>query len=76
MRCVFGMVIFMSMYGVLASYMYNRYHSSFMTDYPQVFWKNLIVALPLQIIVMGLIVRFLFTTYVKTNKHKDVPTVE
>lgn len=29
---VFGMVIYMSLYGVLASYMYNRYHSSFMTD--------------------------------------------
>lgn len=66
---VFGMAFCMSIYGLISSYIHNGYHSnSVMVDFLAVFAKNLIVALPLQIIVMGPLVRYIFVTFIQMNK--------
>ncbi len=66
---VLGMAFFMSIYGVLAHYVSSGAFStsSFFTDYVQVFQMNLLLALPLQIIIMGPLVRFLFGKFVKPS---------
>lgn len=65
---VLGMAFCMSIYGLLSNYIHNGYNSnSFIVDFLVIFGKNLIVALPLQIIVMGPLVRYIFLTFVKGN---------
>lgn len=66
---VFGMAGCMSIYGLVSGYIHNGFHSnSVILDYLSVFSKNVIFALPLQIIIMGPIVRYIFTNYIKNNK--------
>lgn len=66
---VIGMAFFMSIYGLVISYFHNGFYSnSIITEYLSVFSKNFIVALPLQIIIMGPIVRFIFTKYIKNTQ--------
>lgn len=63
---VIGMAFFMSIYGLVTSYFHNNFYSnSIIKEFFSVFSKNFIVALPLQIIVMGPIVRFIFTKFIK-----------
>lgn len=65
---VLGMAFFMSIYGLASTYIHNGFTSnSVVADYFAVFGKNLIMALPLQIIIMGPLVRFIFTKYIKSN---------
>ncbi|GIN71912.1 hypothetical protein J14TS2_23870 [Bacillus sp. J14TS2] len=65
---VLGMAFFMSIYGLASTYIYSGFNSkSVLVDYFAIFGKNLIMALPLQIIVMGPLVRHIFTKYIKTN---------
>ncbi|MBD7986369.1 DUF2798 domain-containing protein [Sporosarcina sp. Sa2YVA2] len=66
---VTGMAFFMSIYGLGINYFHNGFYSnSIITEYLSVFSKNFIVALPLQIIIMGPIVRFIFTKYIKNTQ--------
>lgn len=68
---VLGMAFFMSIYGLVSTYIHNGFTSnSMVADYFKVFGKNLIMALPLQIIIMGPLVRFIFTKYIKSNRRK------
>lgn len=68
---VIGMAFFMSIYGMVMSGLNNGVeYNAIMTDYLSVYGKNLILALPLQIIIMGPVVRYLFTKYIKSNKNK------
>ena len=70
---VIGMAFFMSIYGLLMSYLHNSFSSnSIIKDFLSVFLKNFIVALPLQIIVVGPIVRFIFVNYIKTTQNNLV----
>ncbi|MGY4688793.1 DUF2798 domain-containing protein [Salibacterium sp. K-3] len=63
---VIGMAFFMSIYGLITTYLHAGYHTdSILLDYLSVFGRNFIVALPLQIVVMGPLIRFIFTNYVK-----------
>lgn len=65
---VIGMAFFMSIYGLVSTNLHNGfYFNSIMTDYLSLFGKNFIVALPLQILVMGPLVRYVFTKYIKVN---------
>lgn len=67
---VIGMAFFMSIYGLVATYFHDGYSSnSILIEYLSVFGKNFILALPLQIIVMGPIVRFIFVKYIKPNQN-------
>lgn len=66
---VFGMAGCMSIYGLISDYIHNGFHSNaVILDYLSVFSKNVIFALPLQIIIMGPLVRYIFTNYIKNNK--------
>lgn len=68
---VIGMAFFMSIYGMIMSNIKNGFDSNtVITDYLSVYGKNIIVALPLQLIIMGPIVRYIFTKYIKSDKNK------
>ncbi|GLC89677.1 DUF2798 domain-containing protein [Lysinibacillus piscis] len=63
---VIGMAFCMSIYGLIMNYAHNGFSStSIIKDFLSVFGRNFIVALLLQIIIMGPIVRFIFTKYIK-----------
>lgn len=70
---VIGMAFFMSIYGLITSYFHNGlYSNSIIKEFLSVFCRNFIVALPLQIIIMGPIVRFLFNKLIKTSPNNLV----
>lgn len=70
---VIGMAFFMSIYGLITSYFHNGlYSNSIIKEFLSVFCRNFIVALPLQIIIMGPIVRFLFNKFIKTSPNNLV----
>lgn len=63
---VIGMASLMSVYGLITSSIAEGVHwSSILEDYIRILGMNFIVALPLQMIVMGPLVRFIFANYVK-----------
>ncbi|HFK1452685.1 MULTISPECIES: DUF2798 domain-containing protein [Bacillus cereus group] len=66
---VIGMVFFMSFFGMAMMYLHNGLHGdSFVSMYFSIFIKNFIMAYPLQLIIMGPLVRFLFGKFVLKNK--------
>ncbi|WP_346235845.1 DUF2798 domain-containing protein [Lysinibacillus telephonicus] len=66
---VIGMAFFMSIYGLATTYFHNGFNSNLIvSQYLSIFGKNFIMALPLQIVVMGPIVRYIFTKYIKTTR--------
>ncbi|MGH1093869.1 DUF2798 domain-containing protein [Bacillus mycoides] len=70
---VIGMVFFMSFYGMAMMYLHNGLHGdSFASIYFSIFIKNFIMAYPLQLIIMGPLVRFLFGKFVLKNKAVNV----
>ncbi|PFV76378.1 DUF2798 domain-containing protein [Bacillus sp. AFS059628] len=70
---VIGMVFFMSFYGMAMMYSHNGLHGeSFVSMYFSIFIKNFIMAYPLQLIIMGPLVRFLFGKFVLKNKSVNV----
>ena len=70
---VIGMVFFMSFYGMAMMYLHNGLHGeSFVSIYFSIFIKNFIMAYPLQLIIMGPLVRFLFGKFVMKNKTVNV----
>ena len=72
---VIGMAFFMSIYGIVINYFHSGFYpNSIMKEFLSVFSKNFIVALPLQILVMGPIVRFIFMKYIKNKQHDLVST--
>jgi len=70
---VIGMVFFMSFYGMAITYFHNGLHGeSFVSMYFKIFIKNFIMAYPLQLIIMGPLVRFLFGKFVLKKKSVNV----
>ncbi|MGZ7149533.1 DUF2798 domain-containing protein [Bacillus sp. BC08] len=70
---VIGMVFFMSFYGMAMMYLHNGLHGeSFVSMYFSIFIKNFIMAYPLQLIIMGPLVRFLFGKFVLKKKSVNV----
>ncbi|MES5954987.1 DUF2798 domain-containing protein [Bacillus fungorum] len=66
---VIGMVFFMSFYGMAMMYINGGLQGdSFISMYFSVFINNFIMAYPLQLIIMGPLVRFLFAKFVLKNK--------
>ncbi len=66
---VIGMVFFMSFYGMAMMYLHGGLQGdSFVSMYFSIFIKNFIMAYPLQLIIMGPLVRFLFGKFVLKNK--------
>jgi len=69
---VLGMVFWMSLYGLGTAYISNGISTdSIVQSYAAIFIKNFIVALPLQLLIMGPIVRFIFTK-IKGNPKVNV----
>ncbi|MGM0875892.1 MAG: hypothetical protein ACQEWV_14135 [Bacillota bacterium] len=66
---VVGMVLFMSLYGLVTAYFFNSLtEESLLKSYYSIAFKNLIFAFPLQLIIMGPFVRYLFTKFVKGQR--------
>lgn len=69
---VIGMVLCMSLYGLIASYLFHGLGSaSFTKDYLDLVMKNFIVAYPLQLLIMGPTVRYVFIKLVKRNSFAE-----
>lgn len=63
---VTGMVIFMSLFGLFNMIMFSSVQiDSLLGSYVHIAFMNFIVAIPLQLIVMGPLVRFIFIKFVK-----------
>lgn len=70
---VIGMVFFMSFYGMTMMYLHGGLQGdSFVSMYFSIFIKNFILAYPLQLIIMGPLVRFLFGKFVMKNKPVNI----
>ena len=68
-----GMVFFMSFFGMAMMYLHGGLQGdSFVSIYFSIFIKNFIMAYPLQLIIMGPLVRFLFTKFVMKKKYFNV----
>ncbi|MEH7549331.1 DUF2798 domain-containing protein [Neobacillus vireti] len=65
---VVGMVLFMSLYGLATAYLVNGLSPAIITDYLSIVVKNFIVAFPLQLLIMGPVVRYFFVNFVKGKK--------
>lgn len=66
---VIGMVLFMSLYGLGAAYFSNSLiGESLLESYFSFVFKNFIFAFPLQLIIMGPLVRYLFIKFVKYKR--------
>ncbi len=73
---VSGMVFFMSMYGVATAYYMNVLGGeSFITAFSTTALKNFMFALPLQLLIVGPIVRYVFSTFIQTPKVVESSTV-
>lgn len=63
------MVFFYVIFGMAMMYLHNGLHGdSFVSMYFSIFIKNFMMAYPLQLIIMGPLVRFLFAKFVLKNK--------
>ncbi|PAF23127.1 hypothetical protein CHH69_17260 [Terribacillus saccharophilus] len=63
---VVGMVLFMSVFGLVSSYAANGLDgSSWLSSYGTITLKNFIFALPLQLLIVGPIVHFAFRKYIQ-----------
>lgn len=66
---VIGMVLFMSLYGLGNAYFANGLAGkSLMESYFSIVLKNFIFAFPLQLFIMGPLVRYLFSKFVKGKR--------
>ena len=72
---IFGMVFFMSIYGLVTNYLQGNLSSgSILEQYFAIFGNNFIVALPLQVIVVAPIVRFIFNKFIKNSSNEPALT--
>ena len=70
---VIGMVFFMSFFGMTMMHLHGGLQGdSFVSIYFSIFIKNFIMAYPLQLIIMGPLVRFLFAKFVMKKKSFNV----
>ncbi|WP_028549077.1 hypothetical protein [Paenibacillus sp. UNC451MF] len=66
---VSGMVLCMSLYGLVASYLSNSLMGETLIEsYFALVFKNFIFAFPLQLLIVGPIVRYLFVKFVKDKR--------
>ncbi|UOQ49255.1 DUF2798 domain-containing protein [Gracilibacillus caseinilyticus] len=66
---IIGMVFFMSMFGLAMSYIRGGVNDqSIISEYLHIYVKNFVVAFPLQLIVMGPLVRLIFTKWIQKNQ--------
>lgn len=69
---VCGMVVCMSLFGLVSAYLANGLgDESLLNSYLSILFKNFVFALPLQLLIIGPSVRFLFGKFVKGNVMKE-----
>ncbi|WP_422656827.1 hypothetical protein ACK8P5_13660 [Paenibacillus sp. EC2-1] len=69
---VCGMVVCMSVFGLVSAYLANSLvGESLIYSYLSIVFKNFVFALPLQLLIIGPVVRFLFSKFVKGNVVKE-----
>ncbi|MCY9665540.1 hypothetical protein M5X11_11285 [Paenibacillus alginolyticus] len=69
---VSGMVLFMSLYGLGTAYFSDSLiGESLLENYFSLIFRNFIFAFPLQLIIVGPLVRYLFTKFVKDKIVKE-----
>lgn len=71
---VIGMVVCMSIYGVINSMIFSEMEGSFLSNYAHTVLKNVIVAYPTQLLIVGPLVRWLFTSFVKEKQPATIAT--
>lgn len=65
---VLGMAACMSVYGLITAYFHGGTTGEFwLIEYLSIFLKNFIVAFPLQVLIMGPVVRYLFVKFIKED---------
>ncbi|OLP66819.1 hypothetical protein BACPU_01780 [Bacillus pumilus] len=70
---VFGMVCLMSLCGYLIQAILEGFQTqSIVSDYFSIFGQNLMMALPLQLLIMGPLVRFVFFKWMKSKQTATV----
>ncbi|KOY17689.1 hypothetical protein [Paenibacillus xylanivorans] len=71
---VIGMVLIMSLYGMISAYLANQSNgASVLSTYLHTIARNLSLALPYQIIILGPLVRYVFGKFIK-EKGSVVPS--
>ncbi|MGQ3477259.1 hypothetical protein [Paenibacillus sp. TY11] len=66
---VIGMVLCMSLYGLGTAYFFNSLPGdSLLKNYFSLVFKNFIFAFPLQLLIVGPLVRYLFVKFVKNTR--------
>lgn len=73
---VVGMVLFMSLYGLGTAYFYNSLgEEEILKSYFSIVFKNFIFAFPLQLIIMGPLVRYLFAKFFKEKRMMETGSI-
>ncbi|SER35622.1 hypothetical protein SAMN04487944_103158 [Gracilibacillus ureilyticus] len=68
---IIGMVFFMSAFGLIMSFLGQGMDGrGILSAYGIIFMKNFIVAFPLQLLIMGPIVRYIFNRFIQKGKYK------
>ncbi|WP_338541389.1 hypothetical protein [Paenibacillus tundrae] len=67
---VVGMVLMMSMYGMLTAYLANQLNGkSLVETYLHTILRNFSLALPLQLLIIGPLVRYVFVKFIKAKEN-------
>lgn len=69
---VIGMVVCMSAFGLIMSH--SALSGASWSEYGENVWKNFVVAYPLQLLIMGPVVRFLFVKFVQKPARVSLPS--
>ncbi|TDL78509.1 hypothetical protein [Peribacillus frigoritolerans] len=73
---VVGMVSFMSLYGLGTAYFYSSLgEESLVESYLSIVLKNFVFAFPLQLIIMGPFVRYLFAKFYKDQRMMETKSI-
>lgn len=69
---VIGMVMIMSFYGLITAVLSNGVEGPLLKQYVQMIIRNVIVAYPAQLLVVGPLVRWVFGTFIKNKTSKQL----
>lgn len=73
---VTGMVLSMSVYGLVLKEMSTGIEGSFLYNYIRLIGQNFIMAYPLQLLIVGPIARWVLTRFIQNRNHADITLSE
>ncbi|AQQ54885.1 hypothetical protein [Planococcus lenghuensis] len=68
---VTGMVLTMSVFGLAVKFMISGIDGSLLSDYVQLVGQNFIMALPVQLLIVGPIARWVLTAFIQNGAHPE-----